>query len=276
MPANARRVMTRPQRSATKRFLWPWIALLVLSGPWLAKTLLPHRYAHLESALQDKLAQAFVGTRFADSRWAHSWLANYAQLDRYRAANQSLPRATDVRVVFYGDSITDFWATKYPTQFFPGTNYLGRGISGQSTRQMVWRFQQDVLELRPSTVVILAGTNDVILRSRQITYSQTIANIQAMAQASKHNGIRVLLCSILPISRPNKADQITFTRQILALNAWLQSYAAAQHLLYLDYFTPMSTPAETMNSAYSDDGTHPNATGYELMQLLAQRALTRP
>ena len=259
-----------------KRILWSCTGFLLILALWMASRPLHHRYQHLRDIADDHLAQDLVGTRFEDSPRAHAFLARYAGLERYRAANQALAPHNSGRVVFYGDSITDFWASKYPAQFFPGAGYLGRGITGQATRQMVWRFQQDVIDLHPATVVILAGTNDVILPQRHIAYSQTTANIQAMTQAAKHHGIRVILCSLLPIARRGQTEQAIYTQKIRAINAWLQNYAVEQHITYLDYFTAMSTATGSLDSALSDDGTHPNSAGYTKMQILALQALKSP
>jgi acyl-CoA thioesterase-1 len=247
--------------------------LLVLGGLWLARTSLQHHAMHLKSIAQDNLAQRLVGTRFLNSPRAHALLADYADLYRYRSANQSLPSGGPDRVVFFGDSITDFWATYHPAQFFPGSNYVDRGITGQTSREMVWRFQQDVLDLHPSGVVILAGANDIVLPSRHLTHSQTMENLQAMVQAAKLHGIRVVICSILPVSSYPPPAEASYTQQIRSINLWLQRYADAQHITYLDYFTPMSTPTGAMNSSFSNDGLHPNSAGYALMQSLASSAL---
>ena len=255
---------------------WLCVAVFLALSVGIFRVPLQHRCRHARGIFDNHLAQALVGTRFEDSPRAHELLAGYADLARYRVANQTLPPHDSGRVVFYGDSITDFWALNYPSEFFPGSGYVDRGISGQSSREMVWRFQQDVIDLHPTTVVILAGTNDVILPQRHITYKQTTANIQAMAQAAKRHGIRVILCSLLPISRSQQTEQAIYTQKIRALNAWLQNYAEHEHITYLDYFTAMSTASGSLDSALSDDGTHPNAAGYARMQIMALQALKSP
>ena len=259
-----------------KRTVRLCLAIFFVLTLWILRTPLQHRCRRLENIFYDHLAQGLFGTRFEDSPSAHSLLASYANLQRYHAANRALAPLDPGRVVFYGDSITDFWATKYPDQFFPGAGYLGRGIAGQATREMVWRFQQDVIDLHPATVVILAGSNDVILPERHITYTETTANLQAMAQAARRHGIRVILCSLLPVWRAQKTEEDTDTQQIRAINSWLRSYADQQHLTYLDYFMAMSTASGTLNIALSNDGVHPNAAGYARMQSLALQALQSP
>jgi lysophospholipase L1-like esterase len=230
----------------------------------------------LKGMVQDSVAQRLVGTRFVDSPRAHALLADYANLYRFRAENRALPANAAGRVVFYGDSITDFWATKYSAEFFPGTNYLGRGILGQASREMVWRFQQDVIDLHPVAVVIQAGTNDIVVRSRHITRGQTIENLQAMVQAAKRRGIRVVVCSILPVAFYPRSAEAGYTQEIRSMNAWIRGYAAEQHITYLDYFTPMSSADGTLDSWLTNDGLHPNAAGYAAMRTLAQKALDSP
>lgn len=252
---------------------WLCVAAVVVPSLWIFRGPLLRECRHVENVFDDHLAQNLVGTRFQNSPRVHALLANYADLARYRVTNQMLSQHDAGRVIFYGDSITDFWALNYPAQFFPGAGYVGRGISGQATREMVWRFQQDVIDLHPATVVILAGSNDVILTKRHITYGQTTANLQAMVLAAKRDGLRVILCSLLPISRRRPTEQATYTQKIRAINAWLQNYALQEHLTYLDYFAAMSTASGALNSNVSDDGTHPNAAGYARMQILALQAL---
>jgi lysophospholipase L1-like esterase len=175
--------------------------------------------------------------------------------------------------VFYGDSITDFWPTTFPAEFFPGKPYIGRGISGQSTPELVWRFQQDVLDLHPSMVVVLAGTNDVILPNSRMTPRQTIANIETMVKLAQRHGIHVIVCSILPVSHFPEPKQEAFTTRIKAINSTLQSRAHADHFYYLDYFGAMADQTGAMRSSLSPDGVHPNAAGYALMHAMAQSAI---
>jgi lysophospholipase L1-like esterase len=249
---------------------------LLTAGLWFARRPLHHLYLREKARFLGFVSASLIDTRFSNSAWAHSLLSGYADLDRYQAANRVLPHTVPGRVVFYGDSVTEQWANLHPAQFFPGKPYLGRGISGQSTGEMYWRFQQDVIDLHPSTVVLLGGTNDVVLTNRYIPFQQTTRNIQAMVQAGDQHGIRVILGSILPVARCPQPDEATFTARIRALNAWLRSYAAQHHLTFIDYFSAMSTPTGALNPTLSDDGLHPNAHGYAIMQPLAQQALNSP
>jgi lysophospholipase L1-like esterase len=262
-----------PQHRA-KRILTLCAVFLVLGiSLWCARKRLHSHYIQQKGSFQATVAQTLSHTRFVQSRRAHSYLSNFADLNRYQAKNQTLPSDTTSRVVFYGDSITDFWPTTYAPQFFPGKPYIGRGITGQSTDELLWRFQQDVLDLHPSTVVILAGTNDVVLPERHITYRDTITNIQTMVQLATQHRIRVILCSLPPVSRYPQPQQSIFSRKIKALNTWLQTYAAQQHLTYVDYYAAMADPSGAMNNSLTVDGLHPSAAGYAVMRSLAQQAI---
>lgn len=231
------------------------------------------QYQHLNASCLAKLVQALDETRWVDSPSAHAALPDLADLERYEAPDRALPPFASGRVVFYGDSITDFWATDNSSVFFPGKHYIGRGISGQSTPELLWRFQPDVLALHPEAVVLLAGSNDVVLPQRKITFQLTIGNVEIMAQMARRKHIRVILCSLLPVSHYPPAEQAAFSSQISAINRWLQSYAGAQHLTYLNYYSAMADAAGNMKSSLTADGLHPNAAGYALMQQLAQQAL---
>ncbi len=219
------------------------------------------------------MAAALRSPRYLEAPWAHSLLSDFAQLRRYQTQNQSLPDNVPGRVIFYGDSITDVWPTAYAAQFFPGKSYLGRGITGQSTDQMLWRFQQDVINLHPSTVVILGGSNDVVLTERKIPFKQTTANIQSMVELGQRHHIRVILCSLPPVSHYPEPKQAHFSEEIRTINRWLKAYAASQNITYVDYYNAMVDETGTMKNSLSVDGLHPNATGYSVMEPLAQKAI---
>lgn len=259
-----------------KRTLSICLILVAIAALWCVRRPVHAQYRYWKGACLASLMQALDRTHWIDSPSAHASLptiADLAGIQRYQAANRDLPPVVSGRVVFYGDSITDFWPTDYPAVFFPGKPYIGRGISGQSTPEMVWRFQPDVIALHPAAVVVLAGTNDVVLTERKITFQQTIENIQAMVQMAQRNHIRIILCSLLPVSHYPPAQQAAFSRRIRTINYWLQSYAASQHLTYVDYYAAMSDRAGDMKCSLSNDGLHPNAAGYAVMQQLAQRAI---
>jgi len=208
-------------------------------------------------------------------------LQDWANLGRYRDANLALPAPApgEARVVFMGDSITDAWPQPRFGAFFPGKPYIGRGISGQTTPQMLIRFRPDVVDLKPKVVVILAGTNDIAGNTGPMTDAQIAGNLASMAEVARANGIRVVFSSILPTSdyhaRPGAAPQTT-TRpmaRITALNAWMKDYAAKHGHVYLDYFAAMIDARGLFRTELSGDDLHPNAAGYAIMAPLAEAAI---
>jgi lysophospholipase L1-like esterase len=202
-------------------------------------------------------------------------LDDWPQYARYADANAALPPTEPGRVVFYGDSITDAW-TRDGGTFFPGKPYVNRGISGQTTEQMVVRFRQDVINLHPDAVVILAGTNDIAGNTGPETQEMIEDNFRSMVDLAKANNIRVVLASVLPASAyPWKPSAGNPADKIRALNDWLKSYAARQSITYLDYYTAMVGPDGGMKPGISIDGVHPNAAGYAIMEPLAEKALAQ-
>jgi lysophospholipase L1-like esterase len=201
---------------------------------------------------------------------------DWASLNRYREANAALPPpgADEKRVVFYGDSITDFWA-RYFNEMFPGKPYVGRGISGQTTPQMLVRFRQDVIDLQPAAVVILAGTNDIAGNTGPSTQAMIEDNFMSMVELAKANGIRVVLASVLPAFDYPWSPGLEPAPKIVALNAWLKAYAASENLVYLDYFSAMADDRDGLPLALSEDGVHPNVAGYRVMAPLAEQAIQR-
>jgi lysophospholipase L1-like esterase len=204
-----------------------------------------------------------------------SHLADWAQLDRYRALNATLPPVTpgEQRVVFYGDSITDGWG-RVRGVFFPGkSNYINRGISGQTTPQMLVRFQQDVVHLNPAVVVILAGTNDIAGNTGPETPQMIEDNLVSMAAIAKQSGIRLVIASILPaIAYPWKPG-IQPAEDIRTLNAWLKDFCQRDGDVYLDYYTSLADEQGGMKPGLSVDGVHPTAEGYAIMTPLAEKAI---
>ena len=204
---------------------------------------------------------------------------DWANLARYREANRALGAAAQ-RVVFMGDSITDSWPVRVP-EFFAGKPYVGRGISGQTTPQMLVRFRRDVIELAPAVVVILAGTNDIAGNTGPLSDEEIEGNLASMAELAKANGIRVVLASITPVSAyhtsPTGIPQTSarpMTR-IRAINAWMKDYAAANGHVYLDYFSAMVDATGVLGTELSADDLHPNAKGYAVMAPLAEAAIRR-
>lgn len=213
---------------------------------------------------------------------AETRLKDWPQLARYHDDNSKVnpPAKTEQRVVFMGDSITDGWDAPNMGGFFPGKPYLNRGISGQTTPQMLIRFRPDVIDLKPKVVVILAGTNDLAGNTGPSTLEAIEGNLISMAELARTNGIRVVLASLLPVSdyevRDGKPIVQTVRRapdKIMVLNAWMKNYAAANHLIYLDYFSAMVDGKGFLKDELSDDGLHPNAAGYAVMNPLAEAAI---
>lgn len=196
----------------------------------------------------------------------------WAQLDRFREANATLPPATAGRVVFMGNSITEGWAPRFAAQF-PGKDYVGRGISGQTTPQMLLRFRQDVIDLAPRVVVILAGTNDIAGNTGPSTLEEIEGNVASMAELARANGIRVVLCSVLPVFDYPWKRGLEPAGKIMALNDWIRSYAAAHGAVYVDFHSAMQDERHGLRSELSGDGVHPNAAGYGVMAPLVERGI---
>jgi lysophospholipase L1-like esterase len=217
-------------------------------------------------------ASALVLISFATARPNQDW----GNLNRYAQENKTLPDPgpTERRVVFMGDSITEAWVERDPS-FFEGRPYLGRGISGQTTPQMLLRFRQDVIDLRPKAVVILAGTNDIAQNTGPITHEQILANIISMAELAKAHGIRVLLCSVLPANYFGWRPQIEAKGQIPALNLLIRGYAEKSGIIYVDYYSAMADEKKGMRDGLCDekDGVHPNLAGYKVMEPLVEKAI---
>jgi acyl-CoA thioesterase I len=206
---------------------------------------------------------------------------DWAFLAKYRGADQELgaPKAGETRVVFMGDSITEGWGMKgsggEPDRglFFPGKPYVNRGISGQTTPQMLVRFRQDVIELKPKVVVLLAGTNDIAENTGRMTLEETEGNVASMSELTRANGIRVVLCSVLPASDFRWHPGLEPAPKIRALNEWIQAYAAKNGFVYVDYYSHMVNDAGGLKSELSPDGVHPNAAGYAIMAPLAEAGI---
>ena len=182
------------------------------------------------------------------------------------------PKPGEDRVVFMGNSITEGWA-RYFDAMFPGKPYVGRGISGQTTPQMLVRFRQDVIALKPRVVVILAGTNDIAGNTGPSTIEMIEDNITSMVDLAKASGIRVVLSSVLPVYDYPWRPGLEPAPKILALNAWMKDYAARAGSVYLDYHSAMADARQGLRSELSPDGVHPNESGYRVMAPLVEKAI---
>lgn len=210
-------------------------------------------------------------------------LTDWPALARYREDNKTIapPAKNEQRVVFMGDSITDSWDNPTNGGFFPGKPYVNRGISGQTTPQMLIRFRRDVIELKPKVVVILAGTNDLAGNTGPTTLEAIEDNLRSMAELATLHGIRIVFASLLPVSnyeiRDGKQLIQTVRRppdRILALNQWMKDFARThRHVFYLDYFSAMVDDRGFLKDELSNDGLHPNPAGYAVMAPLAEVAI---
>jgi lysophospholipase L1-like esterase len=203
---------------------------------------------------------------------------DYGQLQRYRGDNGSL-RAMPMpknRVVFFGDSITDIWKLE---KYFGDKPYINRGIGGQTTPQMLVRFRQDVIDLHPQVVVILAGTNDIAGNTGPMLSEDIEANLASMEELARTHGIRVVFSSILPVHNYTPKSQELFAsrppEKILELNAWIKDYCAKNGVVYLDYFSAMVDDKGMLQRDLADDGLHPNDAGYKIMAPLAEVAIAK-
>jgi lysophospholipase L1-like esterase len=248
----------------------PVLIVLALAGPAAAQTAAPPMDCpEVTRAMQDLMRN--------DAR-----LRDWPQLERYRMANADLLRAgSKVEVVFLGDSITDSWSNERFGGFFPGKGYVNRGISGQTTPQMLVRLKPDVLAFSPKVIVLLAGTNDIAGNTGPQTDEDIQRNIAAIAELATANGARMVLASVLPVSAyhvtPGAPPQ-TVRRppaRINTLNTWLKNYAAAHNHVYLDYFSATADDKGMLRAELSEDDLHPNARGYAIMAPLAEAAIAQ-
>jgi len=203
---------------------------------------------------------------------------DFGELKRYRDTDGALapPAPNENRVVFLGDSITDYWKI---ADYFPGKPYINRGIDGQTTPQMLVRFRQDVIDLHPAVLVVLAGTNDVAGVTGLARNEDIEANYASMAELARLHQIRVVFASLLPVNNYTEDAKESYAlrphERILALNVWLKNYCAKNGLVYLDYFSAMVDDKGMLKRDLSDEGLHPNAAGYKIMAPLAEKAIAQ-
>lgn len=203
---------------------------------------------------------------FSDD-WAD--LSHYAEKDRLLAA----PRADEQRVVFLGSSIFEFWETTDPDYFRAHPDYLNRGISGQLSPQLLIRFRQDVIDLKPRAVIILAGSNDISQNKGHVTYERIMDNIKSMAELARLHHIRVILCKYLPIYDYPWRRGLHPAAKIMALNQKISDYARENGFTVLDYFTPLADERHGQQAALTKDGVHPNLAGYKVMETVTEEAI---
>ena len=220
-------------------------------------------------------ADADLAKLRADLKSAQDRLKDWPNLGRYHDADTQVqpPPPGEMRVVFMGDSITDGWGGRYG-KFFPGKPYINRGISGQTTPQMLIRFRPDVIALQPKVVVILAGTNDIAGNTGPTTLEAIRDNLTSMSELAKANGIRVVLASLLPVCdyiRPQTERRPP--EKIIAINDWMKDYAAKNKFVYLDYYSAMIDENKMLHKEMTYDGLHPNDAGYGVMGPLAEKAI---
>ena len=251
----------------------------------IIRTISQLRFAILLSlpALAQQLAPSIASTGFAGlDQYRASRIAIYTddfgQLARYREADAALtpPAAGEKRVVFLGDSITDYW--KLP-DYFPGRPYINRGIDGQTTPEMLVRFRQDVIDLHPKVVVVLAGTNDIAGVTGPTLNEDIEANYASMAELAREHRIRMVFASVLPVHNYTPDAEESFALRprdrILALNKWLKNYCVQNHFVYLDYFSALVDEQGMLKRALADDGLHPTGAGYKIMAALAEKAIQK-
>lgn len=208
-------------------------------------------------------------------RWQDQLLVrDFPGLCHYRAANAALPPAGSRRIVFFGDSITELWQREDPAFFT--ADRIDRGVSGQTTTQMIARFRADVIDLKPKAVHILAGTNDIAGNTGATSLEAIEGNIRSMVELARAHGIRVVLASVPPAAKFDWRPGIDPVANIRAVNAWLSDYAAREKLTYIDYYSALEDGNHAFRAEWSGDGVHPNKAGYAVMRSIAEKALGLP
>jgi lysophospholipase L1-like esterase len=205
-----------------------------------------------------------------------SMAQDWPGLSHFQAANQKvgIPAAEENRVVFMGNSITIGWLNARP-EFFKGKPYINRGISGQTTPQMLIRFHQDVIDLKPKVMVLLAGTNDIAGNTGPSTLKMIMDNIKGMAEMAHANNIKVVLSSVLPVFDYPWKPGLEPSEKIVALNKMIKTYAEEQGHIYLDYFSAMADARNGLPKSYAEDGVHPTVAGYKIMEPMVENAIAQ-
>jgi len=201
---------------------------------------------------------------------------DWANLKRYQDENSKLsaPAKNENRVVFMGNSITEGWKNNHP-EFFSAKPYICRGISGQTTPQMLIRFHQDVVALKPKVVVMLCGINDIAGNTGPSTLEMIEDNIMAMTEIARANKIKVVLSSVLPAFAFPWKPEVAPADKVIALNKWIKAYADENKLIYVDYFSAMKDERNGLPKSLAEDGIHPNKDGYAIMEPLVEQAIAK-
>jgi lysophospholipase L1-like esterase len=246
-----------------KRNLFAFLSVLILSG-----TVLLAQDKTAEPASEQKVAWK----KAQEEQFHNDW----ANLGRFRDDNKKigLPAPGEVRVVFMGNSITEGWS-RLDSGFFTGRPFINRGISGQTTPQMLIRFKPDVVNIKAEVVVILAGINDIAGNTGPSTLEMIEDNLSSMVEIAHANGIRVILSSVLPAYDFPWRPGMEPAEKVVKLNGWIKSYAGTHNCIYLDYFSPMSDEKNGLKKEYTQDGVHPNLAGYKVMEPLAEEAIKK-
>jgi lysophospholipase L1-like esterase len=216
--------------------------------------------------------QQEAAKKAAEERFHNDW----ANLNRFRSENfkLGLPATGEKRVVFMGNSITEGWS-RTDSAFFAGKPYVNRGISGQTTPQMLIRFRPDAINLKPSVIVILAGINDIAGNTGPSTLEMIEDNLSSMVELAKANGIPVVLSSVLPAFDFPWRPGMQPAEKVVKLNIWIRKYAEKKGCIYLDYFTPMADERHGLKKELTFDGVHPNLAGYKVMEPLVESAINK-
>jgi acyl-CoA thioesterase I len=250
-----------------------WVA--AVAGLLLAARGMAQTSGAGQTGTQAPAASAPNSAAHAGEYWSQhdqGLLVDFGDLGRFADADAALspPTAGEARVVFMGDSITQGWKLD---ESFPGKPYVNRGISGETTPQMLVRFRQDVINLQPKVVVILGGTNDIAGNTGPMTLEQTEGNLASMAELAQANGIKVVLCSVLPAFDYPWHPGLEPAPKIAMLNAWLRGFASAKGYVYVDYHAAMKDERDGLPAALSKDGVHPLPAGYAVMTPLAEAGI---
>ncbi len=236
-------------------------ALLLL----VITTSVSHAKTELDSTLYKRYYKVFKAKELEKKQ-----KSDWAQFYRYEEANKSLSQKP--AVVFMGNSITDNWA-KFRPDFFSKHNIAGRGISGQTSSQMLVRFQSDVIDLAPKAVVILAGTNDIARNNGKISLHHIFQNIVSMCQLAKHNNITPIIASVLPASSYSWIKSVKPAEDIKVLNKMLYDYAKKNNIIYIDYYSALADDAGGLPEKHSKDGVHPNVECYQIMEDIVMKSI---